>query len=168
MAVNEKARKKVRPIERLVRLAATVRESVTRFLHQGMTPEDLALACSLGFVLGIFPVPGASTALCAVVAALLRLNMAVIQAVNYAVWPAQLVMVIPFIKLGSLLLGHNDIALSEDQVVMAYEKGWLAVFEQLGLWIAIGIGAWIVSSIPLAVTTRYAMLWLILWVRKPK
>lgn len=138
-----------------------VREWVRRFLRQGMSPEDLALACSMGIVLGILPVPGATTALCAAAAALLRLNMGVIQAVNYAVWPAQIVLIIPFIKIGSLLLGRDEVALSGEQVMTAYEMGWIAMFEPLGLWIAIGIVAWAAASIPLAVATYYVSLWLI-------
>jgi len=74
-------------------------------LRQGVTPRKLALSLALGVTLGLIPVLGVSTALCAVVALALRLNMPAIQLVNYLLTPLQLIFIIPFLRFGERLTG---------------------------------------------------------------
>jgi uncharacterized protein (DUF2062 family) len=52
-------------------------------LTQGVSPSRLALALSLGLVVGVIPVLGVTTALCALLAVALRLNQPAIQLANY-------------------------------------------------------------------------------------
>ncbi|MFP5305375.1 MAG: DUF2062 domain-containing protein, partial [Gammaproteobacteria bacterium] len=59
-------------------------------LRQGITPEKIALTLALGAVLGIFPILGSTTLLCAVAGVWLRLNQPVIQIVNYFMYPLQI------------------------------------------------------------------------------
>src|SRR4029077_19367671 len=48
---------------------------IVELLAQGVTPEKMALSLALGVALGVFPVLGTTTALCALVALLWRLNL---------------------------------------------------------------------------------------------
>ena len=70
---------------------------------RGMSPEAIALSIALGFALGLFPVPGCPTLLCAMAALVLRLNGPAVQAVNYLVYPLQLALFAPFMRLGGRL-----------------------------------------------------------------
>jgi len=70
---------------------------------RGMSSEAIALSIALGFVLGLFPVPGCPTLLCALAALVLRLNGPAVQAVNYFVYPLQLALFTPFMRLGGRL-----------------------------------------------------------------
>lgn len=78
-------------------------------LRQGITPQQVALTLALGAVLGIFPILGATTALCAVVGIWLRLNQALIQLVNYLAYPLQLALLIPFYRAGEHLFGAEPV-----------------------------------------------------------
>ena len=60
-------------------------QSLRDLALRGMSPEAMALSIALGFVLGVFPVPGCPTLLCALAALALRLNGPAVQAVNYLV-----------------------------------------------------------------------------------
>jgi uncharacterized protein (DUF2062 family) len=73
-------------------------------LRQGVTPRKLALSVALGITIGLVPVLGVSTALCAVVALALRLNMPAIQLVNYLLTPLQLLAIIPLLRFGEWLV----------------------------------------------------------------
>ncbi len=55
----------------------------------------LVFSLSLGTAGSLIPILGVSTALCAVVAVILKLNMPAIQLVNYLLTPLQLILVIP-------------------------------------------------------------------------
>ncbi|MGA2095339.1 MAG: DUF2062 domain-containing protein [Candidatus Acidiferrum sp.] len=88
-------------------------------LRQGVTPEKLALSLALGIAIGVFPVLGTTTALCALVALILRLNLPAIQIVNYFAYPAQIALLIPFFRAGEKLFGAPHLPLSVPQIVAA-------------------------------------------------
>ena len=71
--------------------------------EQGMSAEAIALCVVLGIVLGVFPVFGGPTILCALAALCLRLNFPAIQCVNYLAYPLQIALILPFIRLGRWL-----------------------------------------------------------------
>lgn len=73
-------------------------------LRQGLSPERLAWTVASGLALGIFPVLGSTTLLCAGVAQAARLNQPAIHLVNQAVYPLQLLLLVPFMKLGVALI----------------------------------------------------------------
>jgi len=71
------------------------------FLQQGISPEKMALALAIGITIGIVPLLGITTLLCTLIAFWLRLNMAFLQLVNYMVYPMQLLLYIPFLRIGA-------------------------------------------------------------------
>src|ERR1700730_11684961 len=85
-------------------------------LRQGVTPEKIALSLALGIALGVFPLLGSTTALCALAALVLRLNLTVIQLVNYFVYPLQIALLIPFFRLGERLFRAPHLPLSVPQI----------------------------------------------------
>jgi len=99
------------PVFRTSTVSVTMRISpeffnrnVTVWLRQGISPRRLAVSLALGFAIGCIPVVGIPTLVCAVLALTLRLNLPAIQAANYAVMPLQLVLIVPFVRLGEWLL----------------------------------------------------------------
>lgn len=68
-----------------------------------MSPEKVARAVALAVVLGVFPVLGSTTLLCAGVAAALRLNLPLMQLVNWVIYPLQIALLIPLMSVGTAL-----------------------------------------------------------------
>jgi uncharacterized protein (DUF2062 family) len=102
-----------------------IRQLILELLRQGVTPEKMALGLALGVALGVFPVLGTTTALCALVAFLWRLNLPAIQMVNYFVYPVQIALLIPFFRAGEKLFGAPRLPLSVTQVLaMAHANFW--------------------------------------------
>lgn len=97
-------------------------------LKQGTTPEKLALSIAMGAVLGIFPALGWTTALCALIAFLWRLNLPAIQIVNYFMYPVQIAFILPFFRLGEKLFRAPHLPLSVPQIyAMARADLWGAI-----------------------------------------
>src|SRR6202023_313408 len=97
-------------------------------LRQGVTPEKIALSLTLGVALGVFPVLGSTTALCALAALVLRLNLPAIQIVNYFVYPLQIALLIPFFRLGERLFRAPHLPLSVSQIyAMIHANMWSAI-----------------------------------------
>ena len=91
-------------------------EPLLRLLRQGLSPEKLALSVAAGIALGVFPVLGTTTLLCALAAILFRLNVPAMQLVNYLVFSLQLALLIPFIRLGEFLYGADPVPLTLGQI----------------------------------------------------
>lgn len=110
-------------------------EPVLALLRQGLAPRELALCLALGTGIGLFPVLGISTPLLAAIALLRRLNLAAIQLVNYLIYPLQLLLIIPFVRLGEALTGAapQPLTLSAGLEMMS-QGAWQAVVT---LWDAI-------------------------------
>ena len=89
-----------------------VSEPALRMLRQGLSPEGLAWSLAVGLAIGIIPLFGTSTALCAGVAFAFRLNQPAMQLANYLAYPLQIVLLIPFIRLGERLFHAPHLPLS--------------------------------------------------------
>jgi len=84
------------------------KQRAAQWLRQGISPQRLALTLALGFAIGCFPVVGVPTAACVVVALALRLNLPAIQAANYVAMPLQVVLMVPFVRLGGWLFASSS------------------------------------------------------------
>jgi uncharacterized protein (DUF2062 family) len=125
-----------------------VTEPLLGILSHGVTPQRIAASLSLGIVLGVFPALGTTTLLCLVAALLFRLNLPAVQLTNLAAYPLQLLLFIPFMKLGEKLFGVPPGTLSLGQVVALIESNaWNAIQT---LWVATmhAIVAWLVVGVP--------------------
>jgi uncharacterized protein (DUF2062 family) len=101
---------------------------IVDLLRQGVAPEKIALSLALGMALGVFPVLGSTTALCALAALVLRLNLPAIQIVNYFVYPLQIGLLIPFFRLGERLFRAPHLPLSVPQIyAMMHASMWDAI-----------------------------------------
>jgi len=130
---------------------------LAELLRQGLTPESLALSLALGAAFGVFPVLGSTMLLCTFAALLLRLNPAAIQIANYAVYPLQLLLLMPFMRLGAALFGGEKLTLTTTALLDTIRNDvWLAISSY---WDATlhAIGAWVVA-VPLPAFAVYLVL----------
>jgi uncharacterized protein (DUF2062 family) len=130
---------------------------IVDLLRQGITPEKIALSIALGAVLGIFPVLGSTTILCAAAAVVLRLNLPAIQLVNYLIYPVQLILFLPLLHAGSRIMRAAPIALSLADVFGMIQSAPWALIKML--WVA-SLGAmaiWLAAS-PVCIAAIYFVL----------
>jgi uncharacterized protein (DUF2062 family) len=133
---------------------------LSQALKQGMTPRKLAITCAFGAVISIFPIFGTTTLLCFGIAIALRLNIAIIQLVNYLFAPVQILLILPFIKIGSALFGLNPFPYSSDQLVDLFKNDFWLLVKEAGLALLAGVGMWILFSIPLFFLVFYLSFWI--------
>lgn len=119
---------------------------IAALLSQGITPRKIALSIAVGAIVGIFPVLGATTVLCTLAAAALRLNLVAVQTVHYAMTPVQVLLIIPFVRVGEHLLGVPPQPLSIAGGMDLIAQGalhaivvlWDAIVHAFVGWLAIG------------------------------
>lgn len=141
-------------IARLSQLPRKVLDTIVGLLRQGTSPEEIARAAALAGVLALFPVLGSTTLLCAGAAAWFRLNLPLMQLVNFLVYPVQLALLIPFMSVGTRLFGLPALPGLTQLVKLVATDPWGAIRV---FWPATlsGIGTWLVLS-PLAAVVIYA------------
>lgn len=123
-------------------------------LRQGVAPERIALALAVGAVVGIFPILGVSTALCAGLGVWLRLNQPVIQLVNYLMYPLQLALLIPFCRAGERAFGAVPLPMANvPELVARFHAGAWQFFVDYGRVILYGSAVWCVVALPLVALT---------------
>ena len=132
-------------------------QPILELLRQGATPEKLALSVALGVALGVFPVLGTTTALCALAALALRLNLPAIQLVNYFVYPAQIAVLIPFFRLGEWLFRAPRLPLSISQTLLTVRADYWHAMSMLFTTTWHAVAAWCLVA-PAVVAMMYAPL----------
>jgi len=125
---------------------------ILALLKQGVTPDKIALSIAFGVAIGVLPVLGVTTIICALVAILLRLNLPAIQLANYLVYPLQFAFLIPFYRAGEWLFDTQGQQLTVASVVTMIDQDmwhairflWDTTMHALVVWcmlapIAVGI-----------------------------
>lgn len=123
-----------------------ITDPLLTLLKQGITPSALALSVAFGIGVGIFPVLGVSTILLTAIALLFRLNLPLIQLVSYLASPLQLLLIIPFVRVGEWLLGAPRQPLSiaagrallSQGVLQAVQQLWDAIVHSTIGWLLLG------------------------------
>jgi uncharacterized protein (DUF2062 family) len=115
-------------------------------LKQGVTPEKIALTVALGIMLGVTPVIGSTTMLCTLAAVSLRLNLPAILLVNGAVYPLQLMLLIPFLRAGAWMFHAAGPRLTIVEIFNLIRANvwhatttlWIATMHALVIWMIAG------------------------------
>jgi uncharacterized protein (DUF2062 family) len=126
-------------------------------LRQGVTPQRLAMSVALGAGIGLVPVLGVSTALCAAAALALGLNLPAIQLVNYLLTPVQLLLIIPQLRLGEWLVGAPRFPITLESGLAMLADGVLPAVRALSTAILHATLAWLAVA-PLLVLLLYLLL----------
>ena len=84
-------------------LREKIREPIHQQLTQGLSPEKIALSAAVALTIAVNPIVGTTTILCFAAAWALKLNQPVVQAINWSSYALQLILILPFIRLGEWL-----------------------------------------------------------------
>ena len=134
---------------------SSMQQRAAAWLRKGVSPRRLALTLALGFAIGCIPIVGIPTALCALLALALRLNLPVIQAANYVAWPLQMVLIVPFTRLGGRLLASGPSQATKASAMLRLSPSDL--ISHLGLLAGHAMVAWLVIAVPAVALMTFAL-----------
>lgn len=115
-------------------------------LTQGLTPERLALALTIGGVIAVNPFLGTTTLGCLAAGVVLRLNQPALQVANLLAVPFQLALIVPWVRAGEWLYGAVPMPLDPALLATEFAAGpglFLARFGLSGLHAA---SAWLLAA----------------------
>jgi hypothetical protein len=108
---------------------------ILALLRMGATPRSLAWSIAAGVLIGINPVIGSTTLLSLAVTFRFRLNMVATQIANHAMFPLELALLIPFIRLGSRVFHTAAMPLAPRLFVMQARSAPLTLTYNLWMWV---------------------------------
>lgn len=132
----------------LSRIVSPAAKRLRTVMSSGLTPEKLARTFCLGGAIGVMPLLWGTSLLCMALAHVLRINQVALQTVNYLLYPLQLVLLVPFFKLGMRLFPWGPPVPPHllDTVLQSPGRSW----PLLG-WLTVkSLAAWLVTAVPAA------------------
>lgn len=120
---------------------------ILALLRMGATPERLAWSIAAGVVVGINPLLGSTTVLCLAVAAIFRLNIAASQVGNHIVYPLELLLFIPFLRLGSIVFHTAALPLAPSALLEAARRHPLDLVREIWRWEWHALVVWAALSV---------------------
>lgn len=124
-------------------------------LKEGLSVRKIGLCIALGITLGIFPVLGITTLLCAAAAFAFRLNLPAIQLVNYMVYPLQIALLAPFYSIGNWLFNDKGSATTVHFIELLKNDFWGSMTNLWNLTLY-AISIWLVIC-PLLILVLYTV-----------
>lgn len=118
------------------------------FLKQGATPKALAASSTVGLILGVFPMLGVTTLMMGAISVRWRLNLPLMLAVSYLIYPLQIVLLVPFVRVGEWLTGIAPANFSLDAMADAFAKNFTAALIDLGTSNLVAILGWSLLALP--------------------
>lgn len=115
---------------------------IKALLLQGITPAKISLSLAIGIVLGAFPVLGTTTILCTIVALVSRLNLPAMQIANWLSYPLQVLLLIPFYRMGEWLFQVPPINLAIADLIEMFQRDFKGSIAALWDTTLHGIVAW--------------------------
>ncbi|HEV2487274.1 MAG TPA: DUF2062 domain-containing protein [Terracidiphilus sp.] len=125
----------------------SIKRNAAVWLQLGISPQRLALTLALGFAIGCIPVVGIPTVFCTGLALALRLNLPAIQAANYAAMPLQLILIVPFVRLGGWLFATGNPQQTLSAGALLHLSPW-NFYSQVGGLAGHAMLAWLVVATP--------------------
>jgi len=123
---------------------------------QGISPKKLALTLSLGIFVGTVPVLWGATLVCAALAVKFRLNHPGIQAANYLAYPFQLLLVVPFYRIGAKIFPWGP-SVSFDIILDELRKDWLGNLALILVATLKAIAVWLLIAAPLCIVLYFLL-----------
>jgi uncharacterized protein (DUF2062 family) len=120
----------------------------------------LALSIAIGIIGGAFPVLGLASYICLMLTLTLKQNILIVQVVNWLVYPIQILLLIPFMKLGNSIFSSTEITITIHQVVVAFQSGIMSGIKLIGIISLYGVIAWAVIAVPTTFILYFLFLFL--------
>jgi len=118
-----------------------LQQHVRLALTQGTQPEKIALSLAIGTLMGIIPLVWGSSVICVGIGWRWQLNHALLQASNYAAYPLQIVLFVPFFEAANRLFAKETLLNPRllhhllNSPLQIIDQLWLVNLQALMLWL---------------------------------
>ena len=115
---------------------------------QGLTPIQLTQSIIVSALISIIPILGVSTFLLTVLSIKRNLNLPIMIAISYIMWPIQLLMIIPFVNIGEFIFSIPQSNHSAQEIIASFQESFFGTLSRLSFELLCGFGGWLLTAVP--------------------
>lgn len=128
-----------------------VKDKTAALLQQGLSPKELSQSLIVSGLISTIPILGVSTFLITTFAVKRRLNLPIMISLSYLMWPIQILMIIPFIRVGEFIFSLPQNKHTVDEIVNSFQNSFFQTLSQLSFELLCGFGGWLLTAVPIAI-----------------
>lgn len=117
-------------------------------MRQGLTPNELSQSIILSGLISTIPILGVSTFLITTVSLKRKLNLPVMISLSYLMWPIQILLIIPFIRMGEFIFSVPRNHHTLDEIINSFQNSFFLTLSQLSFELLCGFGGWLLTAVP--------------------
>ena len=128
-----------------------VKDKTTALLKQGLTPKELIQSVIVSGLISIIPILGVSTFMITTISLKSKLNFPLMIALSYLMWPVQILMIIPFIRIGEFIFSISPNHYTVEEIISSFQNSFFQTLSRLSFELLCGLGGWFFTAVPVAV-----------------
>jgi hypothetical protein len=121
---------------------------VTALFKQGLTPIELTQSIIISTLISIIPILGLTTLLLTALSLKRNLNLPIMIAQSFIMWPVQIVMIVPFINIGEFIFSIPKTNHSAQEIITSFQNSFFATLSHLSFELLCGFGGWLLTAVP--------------------
>ncbi|HEV7350163.1 DUF2062 domain-containing protein [Telluribacter sp.] len=125
------------------------------FLTKDTSIDKLSWSITLSILMGVFPLIGTNNIIIALLAMKFRLNMALMFAISYALYPVQILLLVPYLRIGEQVLGAGATPLSWQDLKVSFGLGILPMVHKFGNALLLSTVGWLLTSLLILSVLNY-------------
>jgi uncharacterized protein (DUF2062 family) len=135
-----------------------VKEKTTALLKQGLTPKELSQSFIVSGLISTIPILGVSTFMITTVSLKRKLNLPLMISLSYLMWPIQILMIIPFIRVGEFIFSVPRNHHTVEEIISSFQSSFFQTLSHLSFELLCGFGGWLLTAVPVAVGVYWVSL----------
>jgi uncharacterized protein (DUF2062 family) len=128
-----------------------VKDKTTALFKQGLTPKQLSQSIIVSGLISTIPILGVSTFMITAVSLKQKLNLPIMIALSYLMWPVQILMIIPFIRVGEFIFSVPRNHHTVDEIIASFQNSFFQTLSHLSFELLCGFGGWLLTAVPVAI-----------------
>ena len=126
------------------------KDKITALLRQGLTPKELSQSIIVSGLISTIPILGVSTFMITTVSIKRKLNLPVMISLSYLMWPVQILMIIPFIRVGEFIFSVPRNHHTAEEIIRSFQNSFFQTLSHLSFELLCGLGGWLLTAVPIA------------------
>ncbi len=141
---------------------------ITALFKQGLTPIELTQSIIISSLISIIPILGLTTLLLTALSIKRNLNLPIMIAQSFIMWPVQIVMIVPFINIGEFIFSIPKTNHSAQEIIASFQNSFFATLSHLSFELLCGFGGWLLTAVPFSIVLYLVSIFILKLVLKAK
>jgi uncharacterized protein (DUF2062 family) len=127
-----------------------LKTKIIALFKQGLTPIEITQSIIVSCLISIIPILGLTTLLLTALSLKRNLNLPIMIAQSFIMWPVQIVMIVPFINIGEFIFSIPKTNHSAQEIITSFQNSFFTTLSHLSFELLCGFGGWLLTAVPLA------------------